>query len=109
MSKLLSSLDHRIHNLPKGFRAASEPTTGEDQTSRFKSGEIYVNYEEGLRNRHVYLVQSFSHPINEHFPQLLVMIDAAKRASAKTINVVVPYFGYARQERKEQSARTDLG
>ncbi|BBH20558.1 ribose-phosphate pyrophosphokinase [Paenibacillus baekrokdamisoli] len=73
---------------------------GKIKRSRFKSGEIYVNYEEGLRNRHVYLVQSFSHPINDNFVELLVMIDAAKRASAKTINVVVPYFGYARQERK---------
>jgi ribose-phosphate pyrophosphokinase len=73
---------------------------GKIKCSRFKSGEIYVNYEEGLRNRHVYLVQTFSHPVNEHFVELLVMMDAAKRASAKTINLVVPYFGYARQERK---------
>jgi ribose-phosphate pyrophosphokinase len=73
---------------------------GKIKRSRFKSGEIYVNYEEGLRNRHVYLVQSFSDPVNEHFIELLIMIDAAKRASAKTINIIVPYFGYARQERK---------
>jgi len=73
---------------------------GEVKCSRFKSGEIYVHYEEGVRNRHVYLVQSFSPPINDHFIELLVMIDAAKRASAKTINVIVPYYGYARQERK---------
>ncbi|MBD2847720.1 ribose-phosphate pyrophosphokinase [Paenibacillus sp. IB182496] len=73
---------------------------GQIKRSRFKSGEVYVHYEQGIRNQDVYLVQSFSHPINEQFVELLVMIDAAKRASAKTINLVVPYFGYARQERK---------
>lgn len=68
--------------------------------SRFKSGEIYVHYEETIRNYDVYLVQSLSHPINEHLVELMVMIDAAKRASARTITVVLPYYGYARQERK---------
>jgi ribose-phosphate pyrophosphokinase len=73
---------------------------GKIKLSRFKSGEIYVHYEESVRNCDVFLVQSFSHPVNEMFMELLVMIDAAKRASARTINVVVPYYGYARQERK---------
>lgn len=73
---------------------------GSVKLSRFKSGEIYVHYEETIRNCHVFIVQSFSHPINEHFVELLVMIDAAKRASAKTINIIMPYYGYARQERK---------
>jgi len=73
---------------------------GAIKLSRFKSGELYVHYEETIRNCDVFLVQSFSHPINEHFVELLVMIDAAKRASAKTINIVMPYYGYARQERK---------
>lgn len=73
---------------------------GSIKMSRFKSGEIYVHYEETIRNCDVFLVQSFSHPINEHFVELLVMIDAAKRASAKTINIIMPYYGYARQERK---------
>ncbi len=68
--------------------------------SRFKSGEIYVHYEESIRNCDVFLVQSLSHPINEHLVELMVMIDAAKRASARTVNVVLPYYGYARQERK---------
>lgn len=75
-------------------------TLGAIKMSRFKSGEIYVHYEETIRNCDVFLVQSFSHPINEHFVELLVMIDAAKRASAKTINIIMPYYGYARQERK---------
>lgn len=73
---------------------------GKIKLSRFRSGEIYVHFEETIRNCDVFLVQSFSDPINEHFVELLVMIDAAKRASARTVNVVVPYYGYARQERK---------
>ncbi|MNZ34844.1 Ribose-phosphate pyrophosphokinase [compost metagenome] len=75
-------------------------TLGAIKMSRFKSGEIYVHYEETIRNCDVFLVQSFSHPINEHFVELLVMIDAAKRASARTVNIIMPYYGYARQERK---------
>ena len=73
---------------------------GKIKISRFKSGEIYVHYEESIRNCAVFIVQSFSHPINEMFVELLVMIDAAKRASARTVNLIVPYYGYARQERK---------
>jgi ribose-phosphate pyrophosphokinase len=73
---------------------------GQIKLSRFKSGEIYCLFEESVRNCDVFLVQTFSHPINEHFMELLVMMDAAKRASARTINLVVPYYGYSRQERK---------
>ncbi|OAB47832.1 ribose-phosphate diphosphokinase [Paenibacillus antarcticus] len=73
---------------------------GDVTLSRFKSGEIYVNYEESIRNCDVFIVQSLSHPINEMFVELLVMIDAAKRASARTVNIIIPYYGYARQERK---------
>jgi ribose-phosphate pyrophosphokinase len=73
---------------------------GQIKLSRFKSGEIYCLYEETIRNCDVFLVQTFSHPINEHMMELLVMMDAAKRASARTINLVIPYYGYSRQERK---------
>ncbi|MFC4102666.1 ribose-phosphate diphosphokinase [Paenibacillus xanthanilyticus] len=73
---------------------------GQIQISRFKSGEIYVRYLEPLRTCDVFIVQSLSHPVNDHLIELLVMIDAAKRASAKTINVLIPYFGYARQLQK---------
>ncbi len=73
---------------------------GQIKLTRFMSGEIYVHYEESIRNCDVFLVQSLSHPINEMFVELLVMIDAAKRASARTVNIIVPYYGYARQERK---------
>ena len=52
-----------------------------------------MHYEETIRNCDVFLVQSLSHPINELFVELLVMIDAAKRASARTINIIIPYYG----------------
>jgi len=73
---------------------------GRIKLSRFRSGEIYAHYEESVRNCDVFLVQSLSHPVNDHFVELLIMIDAAKRASARTVNVVMPYYGYSRQERK---------
>ena len=59
--------------------------------------------EESIRGAHVYIVQSTSDPVNDNLMELLIMIDALRRASAKTINVVMPYYGYARQERKAQS------
>ncbi|MFD2117350.1 ribose-phosphate diphosphokinase [Paenibacillus yanchengensis] len=65
-----------------------------------ESGEIYVSYQETVRGYDVFIVQSLSHPVNELLVELLIMIDAAKRASAKTINIIMPYYGYARQERK---------
>ena len=52
---------------------------------------------------HVYIVQSTSYPVNDNLMELLIMVDALRRASAKTINIVIPYYGYARQDRKAQS------
>ncbi|BCU83123.1 ribose-phosphate pyrophosphokinase [Polycladomyces abyssicola] len=74
---------------------------GSVRISRFKSGEIYVHYEESVRNADLYIVQTFSHPINDHLMELLIMADAARRASACSVNAVIPYFGYARQEKKD--------
>ena len=68
--------------------------------SRFSDGEINVNISETVRGHHVFVVQSTSAPVNEHYLELLIMIDALKRASARTINVIMPYYGYSRQDRK---------
>lgn len=76
---------------------------GKSSVTRFSDGEIQINIEESVRGSDVYLVQSTSQPGNEHIMELLIMIDALKRASAKTINVVIPYYGYARQDRKARS------
>lgn len=73
---------------------------GDVSLSKMESGEIYVAYQETVRGYDVFIVQSLSHPVNEHLVELLIMIDAARRASARTINVIMPYYGYARQERK---------
>lgn len=69
--------------------------------TRFADGEFEVCYEESIRGRDVYLVQS-TYPSSDNLMELLLMMDAAKRASARTINCVIPYFGWARQDRKSK-------
>ncbi|HEY4600553.1 MAG TPA: ribose-phosphate diphosphokinase [Cerasibacillus sp.] len=76
---------------------------GKCSVSRFSDGEIQINIEESIRGCDVYIVQSTSAPVNEHLMELLIMIDAVKRASAKSVNIVMPYYGYARQDRKARS------
>ena len=73
---------------------------GKSDVSTFSDGEIQINIEESIRGCDIYIVQSTSAPVNKHILELLIMIDALKRASAATINVVMPYYGYARQDRK---------
>ena len=75
--------------------------------TKFSDGEFAVSYEESIRGRDVFLVQS-TFPNSDNLMELLLMIDAAKRASAKTINAVVPYLGWARQDRKDQP-RVSIG
>lgn len=76
---------------------------GKCSVTRFSDGEIQINIEESIRGCDVFVIQSTSAPVNEHLMELLIMIDALKRASAKTINIVMPYYGYARQDRKARS------
>jgi ribose-phosphate pyrophosphokinase len=68
--------------------------------SRFADGEVSINISETVRGHNVFVVQSTSNPVNDHYMELLIMIDALKRASARTINVIMPYYGYSRQDRK---------
>ena len=74
---------------------------GNINVTRFADGEFSVCYDETVRGRDVFLVQS-TFPNSDNLMELLLMIDAAKRASARTINAVIPYFGWARQDRKDQ-------
>ncbi len=76
---------------------------GKCTVNRFSDGEVQINIEESIRGCDVFVVQSTSNPVNEHLMELLIMIDALKRASARKINVVMPYYGYARQDRKARS------
>lgn len=76
---------------------------GKCSVKRFSDGEIQINIEESIRGCDVFIIQPTSYPVNVHLMELLIMIDACKRASAATINIVVPYYGYARQDRKARS------
>ncbi|TFJ93000.1 ribose-phosphate diphosphokinase [Lentibacillus salicampi] len=96
----------------KVFSLNSNPTLAEDiadhigttlgncTVKSFSDGEIQIKIEESVRGYDVYVIQSTSSPVNQHMMELLIMIDALKRASAKSINIVMPYYGYARQDRK---------
>ncbi len=70
------------------------------ERSRFADGEIYIRFTESVRGADCFVIQSHSDPINEHIMEQLIMIDALKRASAKRITAVIPFYGYARQDKK---------
>ena len=76
---------------------------GESSVTKFSDGEIQINIEESIRGCDVYVVQSTCEPGNQHIMELLIMIDALKRASARSVNIVIPYYGYARQDRKARA------
>ncbi len=75
---------------------------GKTHLSRFLDGEVWFQIEENVRGKDVFVLQSTSTPVNEHLMELLIMIDALKRASAARITAVIPYYGYARQDRKDR-------
>ncbi|MFH1825021.1 MAG: ribose-phosphate pyrophosphokinase [Candidatus Firestonebacteria bacterium] len=75
---------------------------GDLEISKFPDGETWIKINENVRGADCFLIQSTSSPVNEHVVELLIMIDAFKRASAKRITVVIPYYSYARQDRKDQ-------
>src|SRR5512134_1967353 len=77
-------------------------TLGNAQVKRFSDGEVWVEIDENVRGKDVFIVQPTSRPANEHLMELLIMIDALRRASAFRITAVIPYYGYARQDRKVQ-------
>jgi len=74
---------------------------------KFADGEIFVKINENIRGEDLYIIQSTSPPVNDNLMELLITIDAARRASAKRITAVIPYFGYARQDRKDEG-RTSI-
>src|SRR5947199_3708687 len=75
---------------------------GQAQVIRFADGECYVQIQENVRGADVFVLQPTCRPVDEHLMELLLMIDALKRASARRITAVIPYFGYARQDRKDK-------
>jgi ribose-phosphate pyrophosphokinase len=77
-------------------------TRGQAQVTRFADGEAYVQIQENVRGADVFVLQPTCHPVDQHLMELLLMIDALKRASARRITAVIPYYGYARQDRKDK-------
>src|ERR1700761_9365206 len=77
-------------------------TLGQATVTSFPNGETFVKINENIRGRDVYIVQPTAPPTNQNLMELLIMIDAARRASAMRITAVIPFYGYARQDRKDQ-------
>ena len=89
--------------LAESIAKALKLPLSEVEVGRFSDGEISVRISETVRGRDVFIIQSTCSPVNENLMELLIMIDAARRASAGRITAVIPYFGYARQDRKARS------
>jgi len=88
--------------LAKGIAEAAGVALAKATVGRFPDGEQFVKIEEDVRGKDVFLIQSTAPPVDENLMQLLIFIDCARRASAGRITAVLPYFGYARQDRKDE-------
>lgn len=95
--KLAASVAKKLHITP-----------GQAIISRFSDGEIMVEINENVRGKDVFIIQSTSAPTNDHLMELLLITDALRRASALRVTAVVPYFGYARQDRRVRSSRVPI-
>ncbi len=98
--KLFSGNAHR--SLADEIAAYLKVPLGDAEVSRFSDGEVFVQVNENVRGTDVFVIQPTCPPVNDNLMELLVMIDAFKRASARRITAVLPYYGYARQDRKVQ-------
>jgi ribose-phosphate pyrophosphokinase len=98
--KLFSGNAHRA--LAEEIAAELGLALGQAEVSRFSDGEVFVQIDENVRGTDVFVVQPTSPPVNDNLVELLVMLDAFKRASARRVTAVLPYYGYGRQDRKVQ-------
>ena len=89
--------------LELGKKLGADVTLGDSIVTKFSDGEVSVSINETVRGDDVFIIQSTCHPVNDNLMELLIMIDAMRRASANRITAVIPYFGYARQDRKAKS------
>lgn len=94
--------------LAKGVAKQLGLPLGRALTSTFSDGEVRVEIQENVRGKDIFIIQSTCAPVNDHLMELLLMIDALKRASAGRITAAMPYFGYARQDRRPRSARVAI-
>ena len=85
---------------PRRSRRASGSTLSETNIRRFADGEIHCRFDASMRGADMFIVQTHSGPVNDSIMEQLIMVDAAKRASAHRITAVCPYYGYSRQDRK---------
>ena len=103
--KLFAGNSNRV--LAEGVARYLNVPIGKASVRRFADQEIFVEIQENVRGEDVFILQSTSYPTNDHLMELLIMIDAFRRSSAKRITAVLPYFGYARQDRRA-SGRTPI-
>lgn len=111
LAQVQSRVPHRVLKL---YTGSSNPDlaheiasllgleVGPVRIANFSDGEIYVQIQESVRGADVFLIQPICHPVNYHLMELFIMLDAFKRASARQVTAVIPYFAYARQDRKAQ-------
>ena len=90
-------------NLAEGIASVLGVPVGKSEVGKFSDGEIFVNIGETVRGSDVFVIQSTCSPVNRNLMELLIMVDAFRRASAARITAVMPYFGYARQDRKAKA------
>ncbi|XBC44520.1 MAG: ribose-phosphate pyrophosphokinase [Buchnera aphidicola (Schlechtendalia peitan)] len=97
-----------VPNLAKSIADQLYMTLGNASVGRFSDGEISVQINENVRGNDVFIIQSTCYPTNDNLMELIVMVDALRRASAGRITAVIPYFGYARQDRRVRSSRVPI-
>ncbi len=108
MSKMMVFTGNANPELAKKVVAQLHLTIGDATVGKFSDGEITVEINENVRGKDVFVFQSTCNPTNDNLMELIVMVDALHRASAGRITAVVPYFGYARQDRRVRSARVPI-
>ena len=108
MSKLLVFTGHANPELAQQIAESLDSRMGNATVGQFSDGEIAVEINENVRGKDVFILQSTCAPTNDNLMELILMVDALRRASAARITAVVPYFGYARQDRRVRSARVPI-
>ena len=108
MSKLMVFTGNANPALAERVAERLDLDLGQATVSRFSDGEVSVEIQENVRGKDVFIVQSTCAPTNDNLMELMVFIDAIRRASATRITAVIPYFGYARQDRRPRSARVPI-
>ena len=108
MSDIMLFAGNATPDLAKAIASGLSLPLGNASVGRFSDGEICIEIHEHVRGREIFLIQSTCPPTNDHLMELVIMTDALRRASAGRITAVLPYFGYARQDRRSRSARVPI-